>query len=297
MSTSPERTVDVESVRVTTTRSNYGVLSALGASIRDEGMRHPITLWKDGTLVSGGRRHRAHLLLGGKHRQIQAVFVDTIEDAAKNLLRDNEDDYLALPVKWTEVCRLWEMMRRLDAPAAVKRADALRRRGVELRRMTQAGKRKPGRVNEGRYDDYVLHVLSGPFGVSETTAKRLWMIYSLACDPENERREQARAALGAIDAGESSIWANYRMLTTGRIAPVSRLTAPAAVEAAPAARQRAAWDRSLPQMEGLVAGLIELGPPNAELTWEQVGPVAARLAAVRRDLEKIIKKMRENNQP
>jgi hypothetical protein len=49
-------------------------------------------------------------------------------------------------------------------------------------------------------------------------------------------------------------------------------------------------------MEGLVAGLVELGPPNAELTWEQVGPVHARLSAIRRDLEKMIKQMKELNQ-
>jgi len=87
---------------------------ALGASIRDDGLRHPITLWKDGTIISGGRRLRAYLLMDMP--RIQAVFVDNIEDAAKRMLADNEDDLLALPWKWSEVCRLWEMLRRLDAP-------------------------------------------------------------------------------------------------------------------------------------------------------------------------------------
>ncbi len=295
MSTSEEHLISTESVRTPRLRDHVGALGALGASIRDEGMRHPVTLWKDGTLISGARRHRTALLAGASH--IQAVFVDTIEDAAKNLLRDNEDDYLALPWKWTEVCRLWELLRRLDEPAAAIRTDQARRRGVELRRQTTSGKRKPGR-DANHSEDYALTVLSGPFGVSYSTAKRLWAVYGLAygtTEATNERREDAREAMRNIDAGESSIYANYSRLTSDRIAPVSRPRRVEPVEAAPAARQAAAWAKSLPQMEGLVAGLTELGPPNAELSWEQIGPTYTRLMAVRRELEKIIKQMRESN--
>jgi hypothetical protein len=294
--TGPERFVDIESVRIPPLRTSTGALAALSASIRDEGMRRPITLWKDGTLLSGSRRWRACVLL--RRPAIQAVFVDTIEDAAKRLLGDNEDDYLALPLKLSEVCRLWELLRHLDAPAAALRADAARRRGVELRRLTQAGQRQPGR--SAHSEDYVLSVLCAPFGMSSSTAKRLWIIHCTATGCGNvqatdERREQARDALKLIDAGESSIYSAYDRLTSDR-GPAPRPRPVATPGPVPAARQITAWSKSLPQMEGLVAGLAELGPPNAELTWDQVGPVHARLMTVRRDLEKIIKKMRETSE-
>lgn len=295
MTVTEERAINPEAVRTVPIRDNYGDLRSLGRSIVTDGMRRPVVLWRDGTLISGGRRHRAHLLLAQKY--IPAVFVDSVEDAAKCLLGDNEDGGQALPLKMTEVCRIWELLRRLDAPAAALRADEARRRGVELRRQTQSGKRKPGR-SVAATEDFVLSTVAPPFGMSYTTAKRLWTIYAAATGITNvpdEKSEQARKAMAAIDAGESSIWANYQRLIDGRSVPTTPRPAEA-VEPVSAARQLAAWSRSLPQMEGLVAGLTELGSPNAALTWEQIGPVYDRLAAIRRDLEKMIKKMRESNQ-
>jgi hypothetical protein len=299
---SSEKPILIETVRIPQYRESYGNLSDLGRSIADDGLRHPIAVWSDGTLISGERRLRCHFLLSGapggsQFRWIPAVFVSTLEDAAKRLLADNGDELHAMAMKPTEMLKLWEVLRRLDGPAAARRADAARRRGVELRRQTVAGQRKPGR-NRSRTEDYALAVMAEPFGLSEVTASRLSTVHALAnaegVDPQ--RREQARRALLDIDAGNSSIWANYQRLITGRTAPPSRPRAVAPAVAAAAARQRAAWERTLPQMEGLVAGLAELGPPNTELTWEQVGPVHARLAAVRRELEKMIKQMKGHSQ-
>lgn len=290
-----ERTIRTESVRIPHLRDNYGSCAALGASIRDNGLHRPITLWSDGTLISGGRRLFAHLLVDKP--RIQAVFVDTIEDAAKRLLGDNQDSLLATPMKWSEVCRLWELLRRLDAPAAVKRADEARRRGVELRRLTQSGQRKPGRVHS-RSEDYVISVICEPFGISPATARRVEVIYQtgqgIIEDASDEKRELAREIMRDLDAGDK-IWPGYQRLMGVRNT-VTRPRAVAPTEPAPVARQLAAWAKSLPQMEGLVAGLVELGPPNDGLTWDQVGPVHDRLTAVRREVDRIIKKMRESNQ-
>lgn len=296
MTVTNERTIEVESVRTFGLRHNYGSLRTLADDLRSDGLRRPVTLWKDGTLISGSRRHRAHLLLGARHTR--AVFVDTIEDAAKCLLADYRDDFLSLPMKPSEMARLWEVLRRLDAPAAAVRADEARRRGVELRRQVMDGRREPGRTRKPN-EDYVLSLVAPAFGMSESTGRRLWAIHAHAfglVNTTDEKSEQARQALKDIDAGESSISANHARLLSGGAAPTpaSRLR-PAEVEPASAARQQAAWGRSLPQMEGLVAGLVELGPPNAELTWDQVEPVYTRLMAVRRDLEKMIKQMRESN--
>jgi len=290
--TAHEQLMRTEAVRIPKLRNRVnGSCLALAQSIRDEGLRRPITLWTDGTLISGQRRLFAHQLM--EMPRIPYVMVDTIEDAAKRLLGDNEDEYLARPWKPSEMCRLWDLLRRLDDPAAVKRADEARRRGVELRRQTQAGKRKPGRA--GSTDDYVLGVVAPAFGMSETSARRLWRIYSMAYDATESRRELALESLNDIDAGVSTIWANYQRVVSGRVAPVSQPRPVKPTEAAEAARQITVWNKALPQMEGLVAGLVELGPPNAELTWVQVGPVHARLKAVRRDMEKIINQMRETS--
>lgn len=298
--TQPEEvSINIESIRIPPYRDHYGVLSDLGDSIKTDGLRHPITLWKDGTLISGARRLRTQFLMAGapggsQYRQIRAVFVETIEDAAKRLLIDSQDEDQALPMKVEEMCRLWEVLRQLDEPAAVQRLAAARRRGIELRKATLAGKRKPSR--SGYSTDYVLDTLAPAFGISGTTASRQWAIYMLAsaaAQPE-ERREQARQAMRDIDSGVSSLWRAYSELFSGR-KPVKARPRPAAppAEPVPAARQLATWNRSLPHLEGLVAGLIEVGPPNSDLTWDQVGPVHARLSTVRRDLEKIILKMKE----
>ena len=303
--TGQEMTILIESVRIPQVRDRYGALDALGRDIRQNGLCHPITLWADGTLVSGSRRLRAHFLLTGedrpvsRFRRIGAVFVDTIEDAAKRLLADNADDVLAEQLKPSEICKLWSVLRELDAPAAARRLTEARRRGVELRRQTLTGKRKPGRTHaRGNGDDYFLRVLGEPFGMSEATASRLWTIHKVAVNQAlpDERRQLAAACLASLDAGESSIHASYAALLANRTTPPVGVRARAATAPAPAVRQQAAWFRALPQMEGLIAGLTELGHPNPDLTWEQVAPVHARLKKIRRDMEKIINGMREIEQ-
>lgn len=298
---SAEKSIFIESVKIAHVRDGYGQLADLGLNIATAGLRHPITLWSDGTLLSGSRRLRAHFLLSGgpdasRFRKIKAVFVDTIEAAAERIAADNADDYLAQPMKPTEILRLWEVLRQLDAPAARIRADANRRRGVELRRQVMAGARPPGRT-KSRTEDYALATMAAPFGMSEANASRLVAIHKLATSSaEGVRAEQAREALRNIDDGLTTISGNYTRLVSGR-SPAAIPPKPfAAVDPAPAAKQRQGWDRALPQLEGLVDGLTELGPPNPALTWDQVGPVHARLMAVRRNMEKIINQMKKVSQ-
>lgn len=292
MNPSRERTVRIEAIRIPAYRTSAGNCAKLAASIHDDGLRRPITLWSDGTVISGHRRIVAHLLLG-KDR-IPAVFVDTIEDTAARIKADLDDNFLAEPWKWSEVCRLWQVLRMLDEPAARIRKDLARRRGVELRRQTQAGKRRPGRADT-RPTDYTLSVISAPFDISTATASRIEAIYRAAnglVETSTEKQDLARELMADLDR-TGNVYGNYQRLLGVRTVPVARPKPVVAVEPAPAARQTQAWDRSLPQMEGLVAGLAELGPPNPELTWDQVGPVHDRLARVRRELEKMIRQMKE----
>lgn len=278
---------------MTKARDQYGDLRALTRSIQTEGLRHPILLWQDGTLIDGARRLRAHLLL--QMPSIPAVFVGTIEDAAKQLSVALDDDYLLRRMYWSEVCRVWELLRRLDEPAARIRADANRRAGVELRRATLLGKRKPGRMRS-RGEDYFLSVVAPPFGISEATARRILITWNIATgrtDAEEERRRLAVEVLREIDLN-GNVWANYRRLLGEReSAPAPRRRArPPEREAAPAQRQIDAYTKAASTMTGLIAGMVELGPPNEELTWDQIGPWYAQFCDVRRELEKMIKQMK-----
>lgn len=290
---SVERKMPVQSVKVHKFRDSLGSCTKLASSLRTEGVRRPITVWQDGTVISGTRRLHAALLAGEDY--IPVVFVDTIEDAAKRLQADNEDDYLALPWRWSEVCRLWRTLRLLDEPAAKRRVDQARRRGVELRRQTSAGKRKPGRSNT-RGDDYVANILGPAFNISGTGVRRIEAIYeaSIGLSKVSDKRRQLAVQIMADLDDSGNVWACYqRWLASRENLPAPRLKPVAPADPAPTARQVAAWDKALPQMEGLVAGLVELGSPNPELTWEQVGPVHARLMVVRREIEKIINRMKE----
>jgi hypothetical protein len=293
MAASPiEQEVWIETIRTPHVRERSGVLRSLADSIEKNGLRHPVAVWDDGTLLSGGRRLRAHFLLGKP--TIRAVFVNTIEDAAKRLLCDNQDDFESVPMRASEMCRLWELLRRLDAPAAALRRREAQRRGIALRRETQAGKRRPGR-SSSRSDDYVLGVICEPFAMSSATARRYEVIYQHATGVSmvgDDKHELAVKLLAELDEG-SPVWPAYQQLLGVRPALVSRPKAVVPVEPAAAAKQRAAWDRGLPQLEGLIAGLAELGPPHPDLTWNEVGPVHAQLTNVRRELEKMIKKMKE----
>lgn len=289
---SGERLVRIETIRVPKYRPSNGSCLALATDIETNGLHRPVVLWSDGTLISGQRRVFAHYLL---HRErIQAVHVNTIEEAAKLLLDDNRDEREALPMKWSDVCRLWEVLGRLDEPAAVRRTDEARRRGVELRRKTQAGQRKPGRL-ASQNTDYALGVICEPFGISYATARRIRRVYRISEGIADlpDQRELAKEVMADIDAG-GSIWANYQRLLGSREPTAQRIMPPPpTVDPAPARSQLAAWAKSLPQMEGLTVGLLELGPPNPDLTWDQVGPVHTRLMNIRRTLEKMIKQMRE----
>lgn len=289
--------IRTESVRIPRYRSSPGSCMPLANSIDKDGMRHPICIWTDGTLVSGERRLRAVMLL--QRDSINAVVVDTIEDAAKRLMADNQDEELSIPMLPSERCRLWGRMRLLDEPAAIKRLDAARRRGVELRRQTQDGSRPPGRTG-GNGEEYLLEVMAEPFGISPATAARIDRIYRTGFasdfDATDEQRALAREYMKKLDAGEGSIWGFYQQLLGN--APRKRGVAPkVAAPKSPAVtgpKQLAMWDRALPTLEGVMAGLTGLGPPSPDLTPEQVMPYQARLRRIRREAEILINQMKEH---
>lgn len=294
-----ESLIRTESVRIPRYRSSPGSCMALANSIDKDGMRHPICVWTDGTLVSGERRLRATMLL--QRDRINAVFVSTIEDAAKRLLADNQDEELAIPMLPSDRCRLWARMRILDEPALILRLAAARRRGVELRKQTQDGARPPGRRSGSNGEEYLLEVLAEPFGLSAATAARIDRIYRTGYgtdfDATDEQRELARQFMKDLDAGKGSIWAFYQQLlghSPKKSAPALKAVAPKQATAT-GSKQMSSWDKALPTLEGLMSALTGLGPPSPDLTPEQVAPYQDRLRKIRREVEILINQMKEHS--
>jgi hypothetical protein len=244
-----ETKVHIETISTHEIRKNVGVLTGLSKSLVAEGQRHPVTVWKDGTLISGFRRLRCHFpLSGGQNRtgfrHINAVFVDTIEDAAKRLTLDMEDPECAHPMLPSDMCRLWALLRKLDEPAALKRAEMARRKGVELRRRTQAGERNPGR-SKSRTDDYVLGIVAAPFGISAATARRIEVIFQTATGvipADEKKRQQAAHLLDELDAGRATVWSSYQQLMGLKQKTPTPKKKAEPVESADVQRQIASWE-------------------------------------------------------
>lgn len=291
-----ETRIDVESVKVHSYRNHLGYLNPLVKSIRTEGLHRPIVVWTDGTLISGMRRLRAYFVLA--EPTIPAVFVDTIEEAAKHMLGDNQDTTAAVNMTWSEICLLWRVLRALDGPAAVKRLNESRRRGVELRRLTQAGERPAGRRPSS--EDYVLSIVCEPFGISVQTARRIESIWEVANglhpSGHEEHRDEAAKIMQRVDGGEQSIWAGYQaLMSLFPNAKRKRQATPEKAAATTAPKQIQHWEKALSVLEGVTAGIVELGSPHSDLTWDQVGPVYNRLAVVRRTIEQQLKQMKASN--
>jgi hypothetical protein len=276
-----ETLVRSDNVRIPRHRESTGSCMDLAVSIRDEGLRHPITLWKDGTLISGERRLFAHILM--EIPRIPVIYVHTIEDAAKRLLEDNQDEYLSTPQTWSEICRVWQTLRRLDEPAALKRYEAAQRRGVQLRKQTMRGQRVSGRSTT-RSDDYVLSVMCEPYDISYATANRVEIVWKAAngfTEEPGPRRDLAKEIMAGFDNG-APVWPGYQRYMAARPSRATGAMSPrgvATMRSAAVAKQRAAWDRSLPQLEGLIAGLIELGPPKPGRRSARSTPALRRPAA------------------
>lgn len=284
--------VRADTLRQTKTRSGLGSLTQLRASLLRDGFRHPICAWPDGTVISGERRLVAAIMAGAD--TVPVEYVSTIEDAAKRLTEDNEDDYLAKARTWSEVCELWEVLRRLDGPAAQKRRRDNIQRGQEMRRAVLAGKRKPGRAS-GRGQDYFLTVLAPPFGISDATARRIVCIHRAA--KEMGPNSLAAELMRDVDLHKGAVWKSYQRLLghdpdAPHVPTKPKPAPPPPLPSAAAAQQLQALSNAEAHMAGMLAGIRALGPLNPALGWEALAPHHAALSEIRRGVDKLIKEMK-----
>lgn len=289
-----ELEVRVEAMRMRRFRSHLGDVWKLADSMMIEGQHHPVILWRDNTVISGERRVHAALMAGKDSLKVE--YVSTIEEAAAALIKQNSDNAThSKAMLWSEVASLWELLRELDKPAALRRADSNRRRGVKLRRQVQAGRREPGRGPKEGGEEYFLKVVTPPFDISAASARRILSIYRGAVSTDPEQKDRAAFAwelMADIDAN-GNIWANYQRWQGVRSLPPTAANKQPATKPAAAEKQVAAFVKAAATMSGVMDGLAALGPVHSSLTWEQVASSCAQFARVRRELEKLIKQMRE----
>lgn len=270
---------------------NIGDLTQLKLSIAEEGLRQPLLLWNDGTLISGGRRFLALASLPNAYYTVR--FVNDLDQLGGELEKQVADDTAAQPMRLSEICRLWDVIRKLDEPAAAQRAHRRRSLASSLRRQLKDGARTAGRHPEPGGEAYFLARVVPPFGMSPATAMRLLYVHHTATGRRQASAKTAALAkqlMRQVDE-DGNVNGAYRTLMGHR--PV-RMPEPAVARARVSAeKQLSALGSAAAHLSGITAGAKALGPISKELTWEQIGPVHAQFSAVRRDLEQMIKQMKE----
>ncbi len=191
--------VYIESVRVDgRRRRDLGDVASLARSIRELGMLlHPITLTRDCRLISGYRRLEACRRLGWV--AIPARFVDSLDDAARLLRAEQDEDTERKDLLPSELAALGETLYEFEASLARARMAAAGRSAA------------PGRPAERCGDgttplpcvDFAKarHAVGVALGMSGRTYGELTFVHRIATDPQRAEaeRELAQATLTEMD--------------------------------------------------------------------------------------------------
>jgi ParB family chromosome partitioning protein len=199
--------VDIHAIRIVDRhRRDVGDLQALADSIIDVGLINPVTLTRDLRLVAGQRRMEACRLIGVD--TVPVRFVDNLNDAAKLLRAERDENVCRKDMLPSELAALGESLLAIEAPAANERRREAQERGRATQRGVDSGDRSLIQLT-GQSRDAVGEAL----GMSGRTYSELRGAYQLANDPEApaEHRQAAREALDKMDRGEG-IWLSRREL-------------------------------------------------------------------------------------
>lgn len=183
-------------------RRDLGDIRALAASIEDVGLLNPVTLTREGRLVAGHRRMEAVRLLGMD--SIPVRFADNLDDAAKLLRAERDENVCRLDMKPSELAALGEALLAIETDRAKDRQRNHGGTAPGRQRNTSgdaSGSVAPGLTGDSR--DAVGEAL----GMSGRTYSELRGAYTLANDSDApaEHRQAAQEALDRMDAGEG-IW-------------------------------------------------------------------------------------------
>lgn len=191
--------VFIESVRIVG-RHRYalGNLDELAKSIADVGLLNPITLTRDTRLVAGHRRLEACRRLGWS--EIPARFIDSLDDAAKLLRAERDENTCRKEMLLSELASLGEALYELEERNARQRMAEAGRKSAPGRSAEKGVELVPhlsAETEQAKARDLVGEAL----GMSGRTYSDLRGVYLAATDPETPEPERvlAKAALDKMD--------------------------------------------------------------------------------------------------
>jgi ParB family chromosome partitioning protein len=192
--------VSIEAIKVAGRhRKDLGDLRELALSIQDVDLLNPITLTRDGRLVAGQRRLEACRLLGWS--QVPVRFVDSLDDAAKLLRAERDENLCRQEMRPSELGSLGAALYEIEAESAKTRQ---REHGGTApgRPSHTQGTRTTSDVGEpGSDHNKTRHVVGEALGMSGRTYSELHFAHRAATDTDasEEERELARKALAEMD--------------------------------------------------------------------------------------------------
>lgn len=205
-----ERSID--SIRIGSRhRVDLGDIDALASSIERHGLLQPITVTPDGVLVCGVRRLAALRQLGV--RKLNVWVRSGISDRLTQLLAEQDDNALHVPLSPTESASLYREVKTLVAEDARRRQEATRFGATRdaAERSGDATVASPLTATSGSARKQAALIVSGRR--SYTTLERIGDLQRIAADEsmDEELRRNASVELQSIDEGASVAAAHRRI--------------------------------------------------------------------------------------
>ncbi len=184
--------VHIDTIRVTDRhRKDLGDIDALAASIADVDLLNPVTLTRDGRLVAGERRLAACRRLGWT--QIPARFIDSLDDAARLLRAERDENTERKDMLPSEKASLGSALEKIERPAAKERI----REHADTAPGRNGNTRGTGTPGVGKVTDAVGQAL----GMAGRTYQELAYVHRIATDDDapDDERNLARQTLAVMD--------------------------------------------------------------------------------------------------
>jgi ParB family chromosome partitioning protein len=207
-------------------RQNLGDLTALVASIRDQGLLQPITVTTEGFLICGARRLAAVKQLGW--RTLTVWVRSGISDELGRLLAEQDDNSLHKPLDQIEGAALYREVKAMLAEDAARRMQASQFQPGSNENPRSQGSEdssEPWNQSTGDAREQAARMVTGR--LSFQTFERVNRLQDIAADESQPEQVRLRAAqeLQAIEAGGSVNASHLRMNTVLSLADLDQMAA------------------------------------------------------------------------
>lgn len=275
----PVASVIVDDMR----KRDLGDLEPLMESIATHGLMHPIVLSRQNRLISGWRRLAATMKLG--KRSIEAHFVDDAVQAFSLIDGEGINPDHFKPMVWSE---------RVAFGLVVEDLDYQRNEVVQSNARRKAADRRWNReptVAYGEKQPSTSQIIADLLGCTLGLWRVAREVYLTAHDRQADgpTLELAKRAVEYMDQSEQPNGARAMLLGKGH----RLLKDPMQVSrTASSTEVRNVFNGAAPVLEGLVTAFRQIEELPEDLTEEEVARWLTNLSRTRKELEKLIKKLR-----